>query len=64
MIYKDCSNRVAALAENAKPEGLLALVKEIGHVRHMLLGNANTRLLLERLCLRVQDTFVGREGGF
>lgn len=61
LLYKDCAGRIAALAEEAVPNGLLAVYKEIAASRQMLLGNANNRFLWEKICLSIQDGL--RQGG-
>jgi DNA polymerase III subunit delta' len=61
-IYKDCMDRIIVLAETATPDNLLMIQKELDQNRRMLLGNANSRLVLEKLCLRIQDVLV-KQGG-
>lgn len=60
LLYKDCAGRIAALAENAQQDELLAVFKELGMARQMLIGNANSRLLVERLCLKIQDGLTAK----
>lgn len=59
LLYKDCGGRIAGLAKKAVPDKLLAVHKELVIARQMLLGNANSRLLWEKLCLRMQDALQG-----
>lgn len=58
LLYKDCTERIAVLTENAALDGLLAMYKELTGARHMFLGNANSRLLWEKICLRIQDALA------
>lgn len=58
LLYKDCTERIAALTDKAALEGLLALYKELTAARPMILGNANSRLLWEKICLRIQDVWA------
>lgn len=64
LLYKDVAERVASLAEKATLDGLLNMYKELDTSRQMLLGNANTRLLLEKLCLKMQDALAIRGGNY
>lgn len=59
LLYKDCAGRIAALAEKAALDGLLAVYKELAASRQMLLGNANSRLVWEKTCLSIQDVLMG-----
>ncbi len=58
LLYKDCTARIAALTEKAALDGLLAMYKELTAARQMFLGNANSRLLWEKICLRIQDALA------
>lgn len=61
LLYKDCAGRIELLAEKAFVEKLLFVYKELAAARQMLLGNANSRLLWEKICLRMQDALGVQE---
>lgn len=58
LLYKDCAARIDALTDKAALDGLLGLHKELTAARHMFLGNANSRLLWEKICLKIQDVLA------
>lgn len=59
LLYKDCAGRIALLAGKAVQDRLLSVHKELAISRQMFLGNANSRLLWEKLCLKMQDALQG-----
>lgn len=62
LLYIDCEQRIANLSERSRPDEILEVITEIEHLKRMLLGNANSRLLIEKFCLRLQDALAIQGG--
>jgi len=62
LLYQDCERRVTRLAQKVNLNEILAVSKEIEDLKRMVLGNANSRLVLEKLCLRLQDALATQGG--